>query len=93
MSPKKHGIRTQEEVDKEMKSGEEFVRDHPYSMFGTDNVRQFKIFKEVIKMCQSGTPRYKLDDFINNYEDEENGFAYAVLEWFFDNGDPIYTEE
>jgi predicted transcriptional regulator len=84
-------MRTKKEIDAEVKKGEKFVKEHPYSMFGNDNAKQFKLFMRIIDMVREGKSLDAIEDLINDaYEDEELTFALDVVEWLRGNIEEIY---
>jgi len=88
-------MRTKEEIEKEVEYAEEFIKKHPYSMFGTDNTKHFQIFQKIIEKANRGETSSMLEEFANDaYEDsEDNSFAYAVIEWLFYDSEGPYTGE
>ena len=81
-------MRTKEEIEAQIKRGEAFIKAHPRSMFGTGNVAQFKLFKRIIGLFQKGKTLGEIGELIEDaYEDEEETFAYDVVDWLRGNND------
>ena len=59
-------IRTKEEIETEIKKGEEFTARHLTSMFGDDNTKELILFKEIMNMFLSGKSMYDIEDFVKN---------------------------
>jgi len=75
-------MRTKEEIEAEIKKGEEFVKQHPYSMFGDDNKAHLNFFKRIIDMFQKGKTLDEIESLIEDaYADEEQTFAFDVVDW------------
>jgi len=75
-------MRTKEEIEAEIKKGEKFIKEHPHSMFGDDNVAHFKRFKELVEMALNGKTVDEIENFVDNaHEDEHDMFSYDVVEW------------
>jgi hypothetical protein len=64
--------KTKEEIEAEIKRGEEFVEKHPYSMFGDNNVKHLNIFKRICRAYLSGKSLDILQDENDKNEDEED---------------------
>lgn len=88
-------MRSHEEIQAEREAGEKFIKEHPRSMFGDDNVRRFRIFEKIIEKSERGETANQLYDFVDDaYEDSsEHSHACAVIEWLFEEGEPPYSGE
>ena len=80
--------KTDAEIDKEIEKGEKFVAEHPRSFFGTDNTKQFRIFKKIMTKVKEGQSYNTIDAWIADvYGDEEDmeeyTFANDCLLWAF----------
>jgi len=86
-------MRTVAEIKYQMEVGEKFIKEHPRSMFGDDNVKDFQIFKKIVEKAQKGETSDDLYAFIDDayIDEEEHMFASDVVDWLFEDGDPIYT--
>ena len=75
-------MRTKEEIEAEIKKGEEFVKQHPFSMFGDDNKKGFDLFKRIVGLYQKGKTLDEIERLIEDaYGDEEYSKAMDVLSW------------
>jgi len=83
-------MRSKREIDKQMEQGRIFVKTYPFSIFGTDNTRLFNIFQKIVEKVWGGMTNLQLEEFIDIYNDEDNSFAHAVIEWLFDNGEEVW---
>jgi len=86
-------MRTVAEIKYQMEAGEKFIKKYPRSIFGDDNVKNFEIFKKIVEKAQKGETSNTLYFFINDayIDEEEYMFASHVVDWLFEDGDPIYT--
>lgn len=80
--------RTKKEIDDVLKKGDDFVKAHPQSMFGDDNVQPFEEFKEIMRMAKEGTSaallRAKIKKDYENEEDERmhlENMADDAVDW------------
>lgn len=74
--------RTKEEIEAEIKKGEEFVKAHPYSMFGDDNRKNLYLFKRITKMFLGGKTLDEIEDIIDDaYDDSDLTHALDCVEW------------
>jgi transcriptional regulator of heat shock response len=64
--------KTKEEIEVEIKRAEEFVKEHPTSIFGTDNVKHLRIFKRICNAYLSGKTLDALQEENDKDEDEED---------------------
>lgn len=75
-------MRTKDEIEAEIKKGEEFVKQHPRSIFGTDNKTHLRLFKRIIEMFQDGKTLDEIEDLISEaYEGDEQSTAFGVIDW------------
>jgi len=86
-------LRTEKEIEEEVKAGEEFVRKHPYSMFGNDNMADFEAFKRIIKLVEEKSIDVVEQQIYDMDEDEEQTRALDVIDWLRGDIDGIYTGE
>jgi len=95
--------RDKQEIDEMTKKGEEFVKEHPQSMFGDDNTQPFEDFKELIKMAKEGKSIEELRDWIEEeYGEEDEDLeekdendrlreeAETVIQWLSGESDELY---
>lgn len=79
-------MRTDKEIKEVTKRGEEFIKEHPTSMFGDDNVHDFKIFQKIVGM-RTRSP-YSIRAFIEDaYEDDDRQRAEDTLDWLLGDSD------
>jgi len=74
-------VKTDEEIEAELEKGDKFVKEHPYSMFGTDNRILLRLFERVIKMVKKkgiDEAEQEIEDF---YEDDEQAKAFDIIDW------------
>lgn len=65
--------RTEQEIDEIIRKGQEFVKEHPQSMFGDDNVEPFEFFKILCQKAKKGYSASMLRREIEReYADEED---------------------
>lgn len=79
-------LRSNEEIEAQIKKGKEFIEKHPYSMFGDNNVRRYELFLELVEKARNGVPYGMLERFIDILSEEEYGFASDVIDWLFQEG-------
>lgn len=81
-------MKTKEQIEAETKKGEEFVKVHPRSIFGTDNVAHLKLFKRIVGLFQNGKTLDEIETLIDDaYEGEEQGTAFDVVDWLRGDSD------
>jgi len=65
--------RTKEEIDAVIQKGQQFIKEHPQSMFGDDNIGPFNTFKRLCEMAKKGYSVDYLRRWIEKeFEDEED---------------------
>lgn len=64
--------KTKEEIEAEIKLAEEFVKKHPCSIFGDNNVKHLNIFKRICRAYLGGKPLDVLQRENDESEDEED---------------------
>jgi len=65
--------RTEQEIDAVIQKGQQFVKEHPRSMFGDDNIGPFRTFKRLCEMAKQGYSADYLRRWIEKeYEDVED---------------------
>ena len=75
-------MRTEKEIEEQTKKGLELSKEHPFSMFGTDNVKQYHVFLKVIERYRKNNNLDALEDFVYDaYEDDDLEHASAVVSW------------
>jgi len=83
-------MKTKEEIEAEIKKGEEFIKKYPRSAFGDDNIASFKLFKRIVEMYQKGKTLDEIEKLIEDaYDDEQQTQAFDVVNWLrgdFDEG-------
>jgi hypothetical protein len=79
-------VRTDEEIIRQTKYGEDFSKNHPYSFFGDDNKEQFRIYSHIVEMAvKENKSKHYLEGYISGYsKDSEFSFAESVVFWLFD---------
>ena len=81
-------LRSNEEIEAQIKKGEAFVEEHPYSMFGDNNKEGFKIFKKIVDLAREGKTYDEIEGYIDDFlEDEEYTNADSTLQWIFGESD------
>lgn len=84
-------MRTQHEIDEQLKKGEAFVKEHPQTMFGDDNMAQFNLFKRIIEQYKKYPDLNTLETFIDDaYDDDDRLFADDVVSWLRGESEDIY---
>jgi hypothetical protein len=83
--------KTKEQVEAEIVRAEAFAKEHPYSMFGEDNVHKVGIFKHMCEKYLNGVTIDQLrqdvwddgDDLDEDDEEglEENTFEDDIVSW------------
>lgn len=73
-------MRTDKEIEEVTKRGEKFIKQHPVTMFGGDNVHDFKIFKKIVE--KRTKPPSVIREFIEDaYECHDEQVATDTLDW------------
>ena len=87
-------MRTEKEIEEQIKKGQEFIKEHPKSMFGDDNVKQFNVFLKIIEKFKKGKSLESIEDFVADaYEDDDEeiyGHAMATIDWLRGTEETIY---
>ena len=86
-------VRTEEEIDEQIRRGEGFVKRHPYSVFGDDNRRNLRIIKDVLDQEKKGIPLAIIEDSVEDLNDEDYSQASYVIEWLmYKNSVELYYD-
>jgi len=82
--------RTEQEIDAAILKGQQFVKEHPRTMFGDDNIGPFRTFKRLCEMAKQGYSvdylRRWIEKEFEDIEDEEERLhldndANTVVDW------------
>jgi len=76
--------RTEKEIDEVTQRGEQFVREHPRSMFGDDNVQSLEGFKEIIRLVKEGKPAFFIREHMKR-EQEQGEDEDSDERWHYEN--------
>lgn len=75
-------MRTEEEIKKQIKKGEEFIKKWPRSAFGHDNERGYRVFLKIVGKFRKGESLREIEGFAKDaYEGDDLMLALDTVEW------------
>lgn len=83
-------MRTNEEIEAMREKGKAFIKEHPKTFFGDDNVKDFTLFERIISLVKRKGIKYT-EILINEaFDDEERISADGIMEWLRGDSEEMY---